>query len=218
MASVNSEVNWTFEELVYPQHVALLVIDIQKDFCDDDGAMARLGKDLSVVKAMLPRLLNLIEFARGHNIKVIFTRRVNSALTDSLSHRRQLSRGGALEVALDGTPGVDFSKGFEPKDSDYVLVKRRYSAFTGTELDLVLRSNGVRTIVLTGVATNACVESTARDGFMLDYHVVLLSDCCATYDSPDLHEATLRNAEMYFATVASFDQLVNVWQGLSRKR
>lgn len=67
----NAEENWTFEELVHRQHTALLVIDLQKDFCDDDGAMAKLGKDLSMIKGMLPRLVSLVEAARVHNIKII---------------------------------------------------------------------------------------------------------------------------------------------------
>jgi ureidoacrylate peracid hydrolase len=206
------EEQWTFEHLVDPQHTAVLAIDVQKDFCDEDGAMARLGKDLGMVKNMLPYLMRFLTAARNRNLMVIITKRINSKLSDSPVHRRQLTRGGQLDVAVEGTTGVEFSKGFEPKDNDYLLFKHRYSAFTGTELDLILRSNGIRTIVVAGVATNACVEATARDGFMHDYHVVLVSDCCATYDPIDLHKASLRNAEVQFATVTTSEQVLRAWQ------
>jgi ureidoacrylate peracid hydrolase len=91
------------------------------------------------------------------------------------------------------------------------VTKHRYSAFYNTDLDSILRSNGIRTIVLTGVATNVCVETTAREGFVRDYYVVLVSDGTATYSAQD-HEATLRNIDRFFGEVATIADIVSVWK------
>ncbi len=93
-----------------------------------------------------------------------------------------------------------------------MVKKHRYSAFVDTDLDLVLRSLGVKTLIMTGVATNVCVESTARDGCFHDYYVVFLSDCTATNDGPAAQEATLENMRRHFGVVASADEVVAAWQ------
>jgi ureidoacrylate peracid hydrolase len=92
-----------------------------------------------------------------------------------------------------------------------VVTKHRFCAFTNTDLDLVLRSHDIRTIVLTGVASNVCVETTARAGFVRDYHVVFSSDGTASYDN-EMHEAALRTIDLYFGEVVAVDELVALWQ------
>ena len=91
------------------------------------------------------------------------------------------------------------------------MTKHRYGAFESTDLDLVLRSQGIRTLIMTGVATNVCVETTARQAFLRDYYVVFTSDCTATYDQAD-HEATLRNIDAYFGEVVAAAQVQACWQ------
>jgi ureidoacrylate peracid hydrolase len=98
-----------------------------------------------------------------------------------------------------------------------VVTKHRYSAFVDTSLDLVLRSRGVRTIVVTGTATNVCVESTARHGHMLDYYVVLPADASATPDLP-AHEATLHNVRKFFGTVVQADEVGAIWRAATGAR
>ena len=79
------------------------------------------------------------------------------------------------------------------------------------ELDTVLRQYGIKTVILTGVATNVCVESTARDAFAMDYYVVLLSDCTGTFSS-QLQELTLLNVNQVFGTVCTSDEIVATWE------
>ena len=98
-----------------------------------------------------------------------------------------------------------------PEPSEYVIVKHRYSGFMDTDLDLILRSLGIRTIALVGVATNVCVESTARDGYQKGYYVIMLEDCVATMSKAE-HEATLTNIRNFFGVVASSQELVEAWQ------
>jgi ureidoacrylate peracid hydrolase len=91
-----------------------------------------------------------------------------------------------------------------------VVTKHRYSGFVGTELDMVLRSHGIKTVVMTGEATNVCVETTARDAFMRDYYVAFVSDCTAS-GSQAAHDATLVTMGRHFGTVLTSDDIVSTW-------
>jgi ureidoacrylate peracid hydrolase len=105
---------------------------------------------------------------------------------------------GAELYAIDARPGEE------------IVVKHRYSGFHNTNLDLVLRSRGIQTVILTGVATNACVESTARDVYMHDYYLVFVSDGTAT-TSQAAHDATLANMDQFFGEVADSAAIVQAW-------
>ena len=97
-----------------------------------------------------------------------------------------------------------------PQPDEVIVTKHRYGAFESTDLDLVLRSQGIRTVIMTGVATNVCVETTARQAFLRDYYVVFSSDCTATYRQPE-HDATLRNIDQFFGEVVTSEQIMACW-------
>jgi len=94
--------------------------------------------------------------------------------------------------------------------NDPVVVKHRYNAFLNTDLDTILRANGIRTIVFTGVSTNCCVESTAREAFMRDYYVVVVDDATASY-SRELHQAALKTLDALFGEITSIAALTEIW-------
>jgi ureidoacrylate peracid hydrolase len=101
--------------------------------------------------------------------------------------------------------------GVAPEPGDPLVTKHRYSAFINTDLDLILRAQGIKSLILTGVATNGCVESTARDGFMLDYYVVFVDDCSATSAGPGPHAGTLANIGRGFGEVVKAADLMSMW-------
>ncbi|ETW92050.1 MAG: hypothetical protein ETSY2_54730, partial [Candidatus Entotheonella gemina] len=110
------------------------------------------------------------------------------------------------------TWGGDFVAALKPLESEPVVVKHRYSAFVDTRLDLLLRSNGIRTVILPGVATHCCVESTARDAAMRDYYVVVPEDGVAVRGKQrPLHEASLEVLGTYFGLVAPLRDIETVW-------
>jgi ureidoacrylate peracid hydrolase len=199
----------TLEEKVDPGHAALVVVDVQNDFCHDDGAFARMGRDVEPIRAMVPRLQELIDAARGAGVPVIFLAYTQNQATESDVLLEQRSRGRAgLPYCQEGTFGVELYA-VAPKLGEPVIAKHRYSAFVGTEFDVVLRSTGRRTLVMTGIATNGCVEATARDGFM-HYYIVMVDDCCSCY-SAELHQATLTNCRDAWGVVATSDELTAIW-------
>jgi ureidoacrylate peracid hydrolase len=199
-------------EKVNPAHTALLIVDVQRDFCAPDGAFSVLGRDLNRVQRILPRLKLLVEAARRSQVRVVFLRYVQSELTESDVHLEQRARGRAdLRYCQEGTPGAEFYYVL-PEAGDAVVNKHRYSGFINTDLGIILRSLGIRTIVMTGVATNGCVEATARDGFMHDFYVVFVDDCSATY-SEEMHQATLANVRDAYGVVVVAEELTGIWNG-----
>jgi ureidoacrylate peracid hydrolase len=205
------------EQLVDPRHAALIVVDMQNDFCDSGGALARSGADPGLIQAMAPRLLRMLDRARDIGLPIVHVRTEHSPWTDSAAWIGR-HHGQQRTVCYPGTWGADYFPGFEPRtDADrkpgtheFVVTKHRYSGFVGTELDLVLRSHQIRTVIMTGEATNVCVESTARDAFMRDYRVVFVSDCTAS-TSDSAHQATLFTMGRHFATLATGDEVLASW-------
>lgn len=195
-----------------PSSTALLVVDFQNDFCAPGGFYDQIGYDLSMGQAAARRTVEFLPVAREAGVLVVFLRCVYDApyVSDMMRRWYEL-RGFPLEYCQDGQWGCDFYE-VEPAAGDLVVTKHRYSGFTDTELQAILRSNNIRNLVLTGVATNVCVESTARDAFMADYHVALVSDCCGTY-SEALHEATLETTRRAFGLVLTASEVAEVWQG-----
>ncbi|WP_035155931.1 cysteine hydrolase family protein [Cohnella thermotolerans] len=192
---------------------ALLVVDVQNDFCAADGLMGRYGADLSAIDPAVGRIGRLAEAARGAGVPVIFIRLITSPHTDSKAMLAFFARQGIDEsgaaICRAGTTGADYYRLF-PAEGDYVVDKQRYSAFIGTNLELTLRHLGVDKLVVTGVSTECCVESTVRDGFMLDYETFVVEDACAAYER-ELHDISLRLMRLNFATVATTADVLNGW-------
>jgi nicotinamidase-related amidase len=187
-------------ELVDPRHAALLLVDMQEDFVAADGAFARLGIDLSMYAGMRPRLAGLLAAARRHGVLVIHIQ--NTALPDRMSdspaqirfnlrmHQAARRDGPPLRYTVPGTPGHEFVPELRPLPHELVVRKYRSSAFWGTNLELLLRSNSIDTVIVGGCTTEGCVESTARDAMFCDHYVVIADDCVAS-DKPELHAASM---------------------------
>jgi ureidoacrylate peracid hydrolase len=207
----------TLANKVRPSHTALVVVDMQNDFCANDGFVAKGGRDVSLVQEMAKRLSALIDHARAAGVLIVFVRcsyssEDNRYLSDVWLEQAARRQGGGYTlrpVCQDGTRGAEFY-GVAPNPGDLVIIKHRYNAFHGTELDLVLRSRGVRTVVLTGVSTHVCVETTAREAFVRDFYTVVVGDCSAAY-SQEEHEIALRLIDRFFGEVTSLDALRPLW-------
>jgi ureidoacrylate peracid hydrolase len=201
----------TLAQQVDPRHTALLVVDLQNDFCHPDGLAAQAGHDVSDIVAMLPVVEQLCAAARAAGVRRIIVRQTHDDWNDS-GPRRALPRYKTFYPCRAGTWGAE-SWGILPGPDDYVLTKHRQSAFVGTPLDLVLRSHRIQTLVLTGTNTHVCVDCTARDGFQRDYYVVVVADGTATGTSnPRLQQAALDNHAGRYGWVATAADIQHVWQ------
>jgi nicotinamidase-related amidase len=187
-------------EMVDPGRAALLLVDLQKDFMDEDGEFARLGIDLSMYPPMRRRLSDLLAAARTAGVLVVHVQMstLPGRSSDSPAqirfnmkmHEEVTADKPPLLYTVVGTRGHEFIAETTPQPGEIVVSKWRSSGFWGTNLDLVLRSNGIETVVLAGCTTEGCVESTARDAMFNDYYVVLVEDCVASDDAVQ-HEASL---------------------------
>jgi ureidoacrylate peracid hydrolase len=195
---------------VDPRRAALLVIDVQNDYCHPEGSLGKAGIDLSMMQAALPCMLKFIEAARQASFPIIFIANRHDHWTNSPSWIRRHAKKGRV-MAAPGSWGAKFCQ-VSPKPGEPTVLKHRYSAFIYTELDLLLRSRGIKNLVIIGGATNICVESTARDAFMNDYQLVFVKDCLAASSKRE-HVATLRNMKKYFDTIlTTSDKIMAIWE------
>lgn len=203
----------TLEQKVAPVHTALVVVDVQNDFVAEGGFFDRTGGDVASIQAAIPPLLRLIEHARRAGVLVVFVRAIYDPeyLSGPMIERNR-RRHLEMPRCLTGTWGADFYK-IEPAPDEPIVVKHRYSAFMGTSLDQLLRQRGIRSLLLTGVATDVCVESTARDAYFLDYYVAVVADCCGAARE-EYHRDALARFERDYGGVTSSAEVIGAWERL----
>jgi ureidoacrylate peracid hydrolase len=196
---------------VAPATTRLLVVDVQNDFLADGGWFANHGHDLGAMRRAVDNIERFLPVARAAGVRPVFIRATYDEkwLSKPMLERHQLV-GLDRQHCQEGTWGAEFYV-VRPQPGDDVVVKHRYSAFIGTELAPLLRAQGVENLLIVGVTTNVCVESTARDGYMLDYHIVLVEDCTASY-SEEPHLATLANIRRAFGRVVTAAEVAAVWR------
>lgn len=218
------QVYTTLEELIQPSHTALVVVDMQRDFCLPGGAFDQQGIDISMYPEMVPRLSRLLDAAREAQATVIFIqmtvlpgRRSESPAQIRFNMRMHLEDRGPLQplwYTVDGSEGQAVIPELAPIEGELLVRKYRSSSFWGTNLDMLLRSNGIQTLVMTGCTTEGCVESTARDAMFNDYYVVVAEDCVAS-DDREQHDASLLLMRHRFDVVAS-PEIISTWESSTR--
>jgi biuret amidohydrolase len=199
---------------IIPEKTAMIVVDMQNDFVQE-GAPIEIPR----ARAMVPRLNRLLDVCRAHQIPVIYIHHVirgGDIDAGRLADHHEVIRNNQAIIA--GTPNVEIYEGLKPQPGDLVVAKPRYSAFYGTDLEAILRSKGIDTLIISGTVTNVCCESTTRDAFSRDYKVIFLSDGNAAGDLPDLgfgpvsaeeiQRVVLTVLAMCFAQVSSIDQVI----------
>src|SRR5829696_1635758 len=164
---------WTRPEFpVDASNTALIVIDVQNDFIAEGAPY-----ESSAGREMIDDLNRLIAACREKRIPVIFTahsHRPDGTDLGAVRHIHPLTAEG--KALKGGTEGVALYPKLDVANTDYVIGKRRYSAFFATDLELLLRNLGVDTVIIAGVATNVCCESTTRDAYFRDFKVIFLED------------------------------------------
>jgi ureidoacrylate peracid hydrolase len=194
-----------------PAHTAVLVIDVQNDFCASGGhTEVNLGKDVSDCQAVVGPINRLTATARRAGIPVIWVKAdYDRAYLSRPIRAKQAARGIKTAYCVSGSWGAAFYE-VAPQDGDIVIEKHRHSAFVGTELEQILRDRGIQTLVVTGVQTHVCVESSLRDGSARGYYIVVPKECVGSFDRA-LHEATLRCIDLHFGEVATTQDLLDRW-------
>jgi nicotinamidase-related amidase len=181
----------------------LLVIDMQNEFLAEDGAVF-----FHYAEEIVPNIKRLLGAFRKASLPVIFTGHVHEdpAVDGGMTAQwwPDIKQGKSL---IKGTRGVEIFGALRPHKTERIIWKHRYSAFYNTDLELILRGMEVTDLVIVGVLTNCCCESTARDGFFRDFRVFFLADATAASE-PEFHVASLRNLAYAFAYVTTTEDIL----------
>jgi ureidoacrylate peracid hydrolase len=193
---------------------ALIVIDMQNAFCREDGSMNKVGLGYENAAAVVEPVVRLLDAARAAGLPIFHTRySLNADYSDAglLNERYPGMRDTGAMVR--GTWDNAIVEELEPFESEHVIDKTRYSAFIGTDFEERLRSLGIDTLIVCGVTTEVCVESTARDAYQRDIRVVVPRDATAAIDS-QRHEDALRAMEYCVGQVVAVDELIDALAAL----
>ena len=227
MISVDGKIVLTdLEELVDPDRCALVIVDMQHDFVEPEGLFGTLGIDLSMYADMRPRLAALLAAARAAGVLVIHLQ--NTALPDRRSdspaqirfnmrmHADARRDAPPLGTRSQAPPATSSCASSRRVRIDLVVRKYRSSGFWGTNLELLLRSNGIETVVVAGCTTEGCVESTARDALFNDHYVVIAEGCVASDDRAQ-HDASMLLMRNRFDVVDA-GQIQTLWSAAATER
>ncbi|MGB7220086.1 MAG: cysteine hydrolase [Vicinamibacterales bacterium] len=180
-----------------PARTAVVVIDLQRDFCSTDGALAGFGSDVSPNMAVADRIERFLPQVRELVGLVAFFQLVYDPAAMSESQKERLIRDGKPVICRPGSSGCELV--FRPDRRDYVFTKHRYSAFSNPQFQTLLRDRQVTTVAVAGVDTHICVEGSVRHGYDLGFRMIVISDLVSTRQSEfTRHENSLALCERYF--------------------
>jgi nicotinamidase-related amidase len=200
-------------EMIAPGRTALVIVDVQVDFGAPDGLYGKVGCDLSRVEPAIDRMIELHDAARRAGVFTVFVRLETGADTDSPTAQERRLRNGTNNGGRPcpaGTRGADYYR-VKPQPGDMEVVKHRYSTFTNTSMEFVLKARpGIDTLVICGLTTECCVDTAVRDAFVRDYHLFLPRDASTSYRQ-DMHDTTFDVFAQYFAIVTTTDEIARAW-------
>ncbi len=193
--------------------VALIVVDMQNGFIFDEGVLPKMGLDNTHLKPTVEPVRSLVEACHRDGVPVIFTRYIlRRDYTDAGCFAELFPSAKEVGALAGGTWDVEVLDELGARPDDFFVDKTRYSAFYNTNMEVILRGLAVNTIIVCGVTTEICVESTIRDAFFRDYRVVVPSDAVAAID-PVRHEGTLRTIAYGFGAVTTTGELLEILAG-----
>ena len=198
------------------ENVALIIVDMQNDFIHKDGFVRKYSQGIGVpassldqLRAPIPYIKTLADFFQYNRKEVIYiyTAWEKDYSDVAIPLRKMADKAKETGALVRGSWGAQIIEELTPHETDHMVMKKAYGAFFQSSLDRVLRNLGIKTLVMTGIATNFCVETTSREAVAYGYNVILASDATATYD-PEGHQATLKVIAAGFGDVMSTEEII----------
>jgi ureidoacrylate peracid hydrolase len=204
-----------FEWDIAPSDSALLVIDMQSGFLDPDGTFGKAGLNKNQ-RAIIPSVAKLVDTCREAGMPIIWS--IQEHIRGDATQRKHkipthLEKRNIF-VASRGTNELNIQEDLKKvyREEDHILWKHRASCFFDTNLETKLKMLGVQMLVISGVNSNYCVESTIREGYFHDFDIVVPKDCVAG-SFADLHESMLKNVHIYFGVVTDLEEVAQKLAG-----
>lgn len=210
----------SLEELLDPRHTAVLVVDMQRDGYDPQGYFARIGANVELVRAIVPKLADFLGEARRAGVQVVYVNQVclREGRSDSPAWLHLKLRAYKLippalgpedDYMVEGTEGQQVIDDLRPQQGDLLVEKTRASGFVNTHLDRLLRANGIETVVITGESSYGCVLNTVMDASCYDYYTIVAEDLVIG-PNEQFHEAALMLMRPRYLCTAS-EEIMRVW-------
>ncbi|WP_407267733.1 cysteine hydrolase family protein [Radiobacillus sp. PE A8.2] len=220
-----SPYNWPFNGELDPKKTALVIIDMQVDFCGKGGYVEQMGYDISLTAKAIKPIKKLLEKARLiEDFTIIHTREGHRPdLSDLPENKRWRSKqigaeigseGPAGRILVRGEPGWDIIDELKPEEGEIIIDKPGKGSFYATDLDLILKNKGITNLILTGITTDVCVHTTMREANDRGYECLILEDCTGATDDNN-HLAALHMVKMQGGVFGSISNSESVLKALN---